>query len=115
MIVLVCGGRAFSNRELLYEVLDECHALHTIEEIVQGGAEGADAIAVEWAKANEVDYRTFVAKWKRHGKSAGPILNRRMLNKGRPDLVFAMPGGRGTADMVGLCRACDIRVSDFRE
>ena len=36
-----------------------------------------------------------------NGYRAGPIRNQEMLDKGKPDLVIAFPGGKGTADMVG--------------
>jgi hypothetical protein len=34
------------------------------------------------------------------GRSGGPKRNQQMLEEGKPDLVLAFPGGRGTADMV---------------
>jgi hypothetical protein len=33
-----------------------------------------------------------------------------MLDEGKPDLVVAFPGGRGTADMVSVARAKGIEV-----
>jgi UDP-N-acetylmuramoylalanine-D-glutamate ligase len=33
-----------------------------------------------------------------------------MLKEGRPDLVVAFPGGKGTANMVAQARAAGIRV-----
>jgi hypothetical protein len=33
-----------------------------------------------------------------------------MLNEGKPDLVVAFPGGRGTADMVKRARAAGIEL-----
>ena len=52
----------------------------------------------------------FPAEWKKHGKAAGPIRNRKMLQDGKPDLVLAFPGGRGTANMVELATDAGIRV-----
>jgi UDP-N-acetylmuramoylalanine-D-glutamate ligase len=45
-----------------------------------------------------------------HGRSADPIRNRRTLDEGKPDLVVAFPGGRGTAHMVSQARAAGVRV-----
>lgn len=104
MRVLVCGGRNYHNRE---EVFGELHALaekHGWLTIIEGGATGADRLAREFA---ELCYHGLVeikADWQQHGNAAGPIRNQRMLTSGKPDLVLAFPGGRGTADMVRRAR-----------
>jgi Lhr-like helicase len=36
-----------------------------------------------------------------------------MIDEGKPDLVIAFPGGRGTADMVGRARKAGIRVVEI--
>lgn len=46
----------------------------------------------------------------KYGKSAGPIRNQTMLDDGKPDLVLAFPGGRGTADMVAKAEKHGIPV-----
>lgn len=50
------------------------------------------------------------ADWKKHGKAAGPIRNGIMLRDGKPDMVVAFPGGRGTANMVDQARLADLIV-----
>ena len=55
MIVLVCGGRTFDGIKLVFGVLDQIHAQEGIEVVVQGGANGADMLAREWAHENGVD------------------------------------------------------------
>ena len=50
----------------------------------------------------------FPADWKVRGRAAGHIRNQQMLDEGRPHLVVAFPGGRGTADMVRRARAAGI-------
>jgi hypothetical protein len=52
----------------------------------------------------------YVAQWKKHGRAAGPIRNQRMLDKGKPDLVVAFPGGRGTADMIRRAERAGVPV-----
>ncbi len=37
---------------------------------------------------------TFPADREKHGRAAGPIRNKQMLEEGKPDLVAAFPGGR---------------------
>jgi hypothetical protein len=37
-----------------------------------------------------------------------------MLDEGKPQLVVAFPGGRGTADMIGRARAAGVPVVEAR-
>lgn len=107
MRVLVCGGRHFCNQAWVNKTLNE---IRGITEIINGGATGADHCAREWAKAHGVALRTFQAEWSRHGKRAGPLRNIRMILEGKPDLVVAFPGGRGTKHMVTLAYGRGVKV-----
>lgn len=114
MRVLVCGGRDYCESSTVWGVLDTIRRSvpHDTMVVIQGGAAGADCIAREWCGSRGVPYDNFPADWKAHGKAAGPMRNQRMIDKGRPDLVVAFPGGRGTADMVRRARAAGIKVQD---
>lgn len=105
--VLVCGGRDFADRELVFRVLDEIAP----SVVANGGADGADLLSTEWAGQRRVSVRVFPAFWKRDGK-AGPMRNQRMLECNKVDLVVAFPGGRGTADMVARARKAGIEVRE---
>ncbi len=67
-------------------------------------------MAREWAEARRVPVQTFRPDWKRFRRAAGPIRNKQMITEGKPDLVVAFPGGRGTANMVELARAAGVPV-----
>lgn len=109
--VLVCGGRDYSDRRSLYAVLDAAHMANPIELLIAGGANGADALAVDWAGWHAVKSQVFNADWKTHGKVAGLRRNQRMLDEGKPHLVIAFPGGRGTADMVRRAEVAGVPVA----
>lgn len=128
MIVVVCGGRTFGNdlpeQAFIARSLDRFHAeqLHRerflepptgISLVLEGGAEGADACAWAWAQNRGILSRRFPADWKAHGRSAGPIRNRLMLDWG-PRLVIAFPGGSGTANLCKQARARDIEVLEMK-
>jgi hypothetical protein len=99
--VLVCGGRDFSDRALVFSELDKHSAdWGPFEVVINGGATGADRWAREWAEARGILIVTFLADWKKFGPPAGPIRNQRMIDEGKPDLVIAFPGGAGTLDMM---------------
>ena len=105
MKVLVCGGRGFADFHLLEETLNSLD----ITVLISGGAVGADSLAEHWAKKHEVTHVVMPAKWKLHGKAAGPIRNRNMI-KLMPDLVVAFPGGSGTRDMISVAKERNIPV-----
>jgi hypothetical protein len=110
MRVLVCGGRDFADQLLVYSTLDATHADSPISCLIEGGAPGADHFGMTWAWNNNVPRERYDADWKAHGRAAGPIRNQRMIDEGKPDLVIAFPGGRGTADMVKRAEAAGIEV-----
>jgi predicted Rossmann-fold nucleotide-binding protein len=111
MRVLVCGGRGYDDYATVERVLGEIHAATPITVIIEGGATGADQLAFRWAAiGNRCGTETHAANWQDHGRAAGPIRNATMLREGRPDLVVAFPGGRGTADMIKRAKAAGVRV-----
>ena len=99
MRVLVCGGRQFAARDFIFMTLDDLRRERGVVALMEGCARGADSIAGEWADARGVEHLTFPADWKALKRKAGPIRNQQMLDEGRPDLVVAFPGGKGTAHM----------------
>lgn len=108
--ILVCGGRDYNDRETVFATLDEFHRTRPIGMLIYGMAPGADRIGSEWAIRRGVSLNGFRADWQRHGRAAGPIRNQEMLDKGRPHVVIAFPGGRGTADMIRRARAAGVEV-----
>lgn len=111
MRVLVCGGRDYDDGETLARTLDRLHARHgDALEIVHGAARGADLLAEEWAKQNEVPYIGVPARWRKGGKNAGPERNKRMLDRYQPKGVVAFPGGNGTANMIRQAKEAGLSV-----
>lgn len=81
--------------------------------IIAGGAKGADSAAADFAVVSFCQLQEFKADWNKHGKAAGAIRNQQMLDEGKPDLVVAFPGGRGTADMVRRAKKAGIEVREI--
>ena len=112
--VLVCGGRHFDDDRLLCHTLERIELEHGISCIISGCATGADSLAIGWAyddvRHPVIAVERYPANWREHGRLAGPIRNSVMLRDGKPDLVVAFDGGRGTADMVKKARAAGVRV-----
>jgi hypothetical protein len=109
--ILVCGGRDYDDWRTVWRVLDGvANRFNVHVRIVHGGATGADQLAARWARETGQEAIAYPADWKAHGRAAGPIRNALMLEREKPDLVVAFPGGRGTADMVAKARAASVDV-----
>lgn len=115
MKVLVCGGRDYADARALNEALDAINREKKITRLIHGAARGADLLAAAWANSRGVPAGAFRADWKTHGRSAGFRPNERMLRDGRPELVVAFTGGKGTPHMVKLARDTGIPVLEIDE
>jgi len=110
MRVLVCGGRNYTDKSYLFAILNNIHRIHEIDCIIEGNQKGADRLASLWAKENDVSNLKFDADWTQYGNAAGPIRNRQMIKEGKPDIVIAFPGGKGTADMIKQAKEALLKV-----
>lgn len=111
MKVLVCGSRDWTDGSAILNRLSdlpgECERII----VIHGDAPGADRLARDSALYWGLEVRPFPADWAKHGKAAGPIRNRQMLDE-EPDLVIAFQrnGSRGTQDTIDKARRRGIPV-----
>jgi hypothetical protein len=117
MKILVCGDREWGSYTAVGRELDTFMPWAGSLVVIHGGCRGADSMAGMWAKENGVPVMVFEADWGKHGKAAGPIRNRQMLNEGEPDYVLAfhrdLNKSKGTKDMVMAACAAGIPVRIF--
>lgn len=115
-IVLVCGGRKYDHKDVVFATLDRVYAKHPEMVVLTGGCQtGADDHAAAWAWEREVPFITHPARWKfeearGQRNRAGPIRNSMMEVTWAPNAVIAFPGGTGTADMVLKAETAGIPV-----
>lgn len=119
--VLVTGGRAYPDRDVVWTALDKIHAKHGVLCVITGHCttrnpatgryelSGADKHAEDWAHARGVPctdekYAVTWGEWKTIGKRAGPLRTDRMIEQESPDLCVHAPGGSGTDYCVRKCR-----------
>lgn len=108
MRLLICGGRDYDDFERVHLVLKGMPV--PITTIIEGGASGADHCAAMFARAADIPLETYKADWKTYGRYAGPLRNTRMLTEGKPDMVIAFPGGKGTANMIMQAKQRGVHV-----
>lgn len=113
MTVLICGDRKWGGADAI-EKMDDfiCH-LPPDTIIIEGEAKGADLMARQIAEYYKLLVIPVPALWDLHGKSAGPIRNREMLDY-KPDRVVgfhsAIWTSKGTLDCLREADARGIHV-----
>ncbi len=113
MKLAVCGGRDYrlttADRFLLLD-LDRNEG---IDLLLHGGCRGADLDAAAWAQERGIPTREYTAAWKLHGKAAGPMRGRAMVDD--CDVLMAFPGGAGTQAAVTYARSIGKEVIQWGE
>lgn len=111
MRILVCGGRDSGDFEIpvFIETLNKLKP----SVIISGKARGFDMLAENYANVYGVEFEGYPADWEKYGKKAGYLRNKQMLDEGKPDLVIAFPGGKGTANMVKLAKEAGVEVREI--
>lgn len=111
MRVLVTGGRDYTNDFFVSMTLASIGKLFNDDvTLIVGDATGVDAMARKSGEALGWSVEVFNADWDEHGRAAGPIRNKRMIEEGRPDICIAFPGGRGTQNCMEQAEQAGIPV-----
>ena len=114
MRVLICGGRNFNDDGLMMDTMIDINIeFNGIDVIIDGDCRGADKLGGEWAEYMNIEREIYPANWNKYGKSAGYKRNTQMLVEGKPDLVVAFPGGKGTAMMIKIARDAGVEVREI--
>ncbi len=114
MKVIITGGRKFNAVPHLDRVipwLKHRYQCYEIDEVVSGGATGADEAGEPLALALGVPAKSIYPNWMKYGTRAGPIRNTAILDyAGHDAVLIAFPGGKGTLNMVKQALSRGMRV-----
>src|SRR5690606_14519127 len=116
--VLVTGDRSYAHPERVRQAIG---MLPERSVVIHGAATGADTQAGQAARDRGLEVQEFPADWKRLGRSAGQVRNRRMFDATQPDLVIAfhddLSQSRGTRGMVdyALSRGAEVYLISSEE
>lgn len=127
--IVVCGGRDFNDRGLVYRALDIIRVELKVDRIAHGACgvdsddtwlteslRGADRLADAWACERGLVARWYPVHWKQCKgdkklmSQAAKARVARMLAAEQPALVVAFPGGRGTEMTMRLAQVAGIRT-----
>ena len=123
LVIAAGGGRdlAWPHQRIAAELLARSGG-RLVHLLLHGGARGADAAIAR--AVHQLGWCSLVmpAQWQQHGRAAGPIRNRELLQRAiaravahsspgsmASVLVVAFPGGAGTASLVQQARRLAFR------
>ena len=112
-LLWVAGGRDYDNGSRLREELNSY--IDAEMTLITGAATGADLLAQQLWKDQQLPYIGVPARWAEHGRRAGPIRNRLIAVDYEPTVLVLFPGGRGTADTKQVAREYGIPYSEVNE
>ena len=118
MKLAIIGSRSFKDHEVLNYIIntyfsdfEQCSCGNPdgsyeprFDEIVSGGAVGADQLGARWAKDNGVKLTEFIPDWAKYGKRAGFIRNEDIIKAADFVLAFWDGTSRGTANSLSIAK-----------
>jgi hypothetical protein len=116
MKIIIAGGRDFTDWEYFNAYMNfTIPPWIKIDEIVSGGAKGADALGEQFAQLNNIPLKVIPADWDRHGRKAGPIRNAEMGIYADGLVAFWDGKSTGTKHMIEYMKhwnkwACVVRT-----
>jgi len=102
MNIAIVGGRDFSDYTLLKESLSAYISIYSgiPDNIVSGGAKGADTLAAQFAADMDIPLLVFKPDYQKYGRGATLVRNTQIIENA--DVVFAFWDGqsKGTKDSI---------------
>jgi len=107
MRIAIVGSRKWSYKlnqleDAIQHLIDAIQSADPDAIVVSGGAVGADTVAEQTARAAGLGVLIFPAQWDRHGKSAGFIRNRRIVEHADRVVAYWNGTSRGAKNTIDL-------------
>jgi hypothetical protein len=111
MNVAIVGGRDFDD----YEQFKSCVNGEKIKfkSVISGGARGVDTMAERYAKEIGVPVKICLPDWTKHGKAAGPIRNRQIIEGADCVIAFWDEKSPGTRSSIKIAEELKKPVTMF--
>lgn len=110
--VAIVGSRTFNDYEKAKQFINNiCQENNiSINQIISGGAKGADSIGEKYARENNINILIFKPDWNKYGKSAGYIRNKDIIDNCDICIAFWDGNSRGTKNDIDLCNKKEKQV-----
>jgi hypothetical protein len=100
----IVGSRTFRDYRLLESIVLHHFDLSTLREIISGGAIGTDTLAAQFARTHHIPLTTLLPQWNLHGRAAGIIRNRHIVDAADAVIAFSIQDSPGTQSVINYCR-----------
>jgi len=106
--VIIAGSRTCTDFKLVESAI--AASGFVITRIISGGAKGVDQAGEQWARQKDIPIERFDPDWKRFGRGAGPMRNRKMAQNA--DALIAIWDGKskGTQNIIDLAKHQGLEV-----
>jgi len=108
MKTIIAGSRTITDYALVEQAIMESG--FEITEVVSGGANGVDALAIRYAVQHNIPYVILYASWAKHGKSAGPIRNKEMAEYAEALILVWDGKSRGSSNMLNIAKKLKLKI-----
>lgn len=111
--VIIAGSREYDDYHHLAKACDFLlkNVSHPRIEIVSGATRGADTLGERYAKERGHLLTRFPADWDTHGRSAGPLRNRKMAEYANALIAFPIGKSAGTRNMIQQARQLGLDIN----
>jgi len=109
MKIAIIGSRSITNCDV-EKYIKEYYEFSTIEEIISGGAIGIDTLARELAKKHDKRLIEFKPDYKKLGKAAPIIRNKKIIDRADTIFVFWDGESKGTLFSIEYAKTKDKKI-----
>lgn len=101
MRIAIVGSRRFKRLDLVSQFVFE---LERDTVVISGGAAGVDTTAIDKARRLHMPYEVYPSDWNKHGRRAGAIRNRTIVEKADEVVAFWNGKSNGTQITIEIAR-----------
>ena len=102
MNLLIAGSRSFTDYNFLERTVLGFADPKDIDCIISGTAVGADSLGELFARIHKIPVKQFPANWDLHGKKAGFIRNKTLVDECDMAIIFWDGESSGTSHTISL-------------
>jgi len=110
MNIAIVGSRGINDYELVKRIFNKYYGESDVSLIVSGGAKGVDTMAEKLADELKINKLIFHPDWDKHGKAAGFIRNKNIVENADEVLAFWDGLSKGTKYTIGLANDAKKKV-----
>ena len=108
MRVIIAGSRGIVNYNALLQAIQDSG--FEITTVISGGARGADRLGERFARENKIPLHIYAANWELHGRAAGYIRNKEMVDNADALICLWDGESRGSKHTIEIANSKGLHV-----